>query len=199
MEERPTLILPPILQRRDITNNNHNNTINPAAPYTGDSPEREQLLLRLGKAGQDVAQGDQAETEQEAVLAAEDVREPAVDELEGGARDQERGADPRRRAARVELGRDGGDGGRHARLVDEGHEERHAEGRDSDEERLLGHQHALVAYAGRYALDVVVVAAVVVGGGLWPDGGRCDGCDGIAVKALVRVGRGRGLRSVCHW
>lgn len=135
----PTLILPPILQSRDITNNNHTNTIDPTTTHTRNRPENKKLLLRLCKSTQQITQGDQCQAEQQAVLPTKDIGQPAVDELKGGGCDEERRANPGRRTTGVELSGDGWYAGRHACLVDKGDEEGYGEGWEGDEEGLLGH------------------------------------------------------------
>ncbi|KAK0713047.1 hypothetical protein B0T26DRAFT_353435 [Lasiosphaeria miniovina] len=125
------------------------------------------------------------------LLAAKDVGQPAVDELEGGAGDEERRADPRRRRPRGQRRRHGRHRRRHLRLVDKRDEQRHRQRRHRHQQRRPRQQHPLVS-------DALRVAVVVVRGSGFR-GWRILGSPDLGVVVLVGHGAvGVDLDGLCE-
>lgn len=135
---------PALLERRHVRDDHHGEGHGAARRDAADGAEGEELRPRAREGAEQVAEGEQAQGRDEHALAAKDVREPAVEHLEGRVGDERRRSRPRDGRRAVEVAPDGGEDDADGLLVDEGDEQRRRQRAEDDEQPGRGQDVGLV-------------------------------------------------------
>lgn len=127
-------VIAALLERGDVGNGDLDQGIDGPRAQARQGARREELITMPRQSGQQIPQGHDGQGGRQRRPAAEDVRQPPVDELDARAGDEEAGRHEAGRGTRVEGGRDGGQTRRDGCLVEERQELNECQGGHDDEQ-----------------------------------------------------------------